>query len=81
MTLTAADFPVELSPGTWDVLRGDFPLLIDGKFVSSASGAAGVTHDPATGAALADFALGDAVDVDLAVRADRQRLADELLVG
>ncbi|AOR79574.1 aldehyde dehydrogenase family protein [Novosphingobium resinovorum] len=69
MTLTAADFPVELSPGTWDVLRGDFPLLIDGKFVSSASGAAGVTHDPATGAALADFALGDAVDVDLAVRA------------
>lgn len=69
MTATASDFPAALSPATWDVLKGDFPLLIDGRFVPAASGATATTHDPATGTALAEFAFGDAIDVDLAVRA------------
>lgn len=69
MMLTAADLPVQLSPATWDVLRGDFPLLIDGRFVPAASGASETAYDPATEKALADFAMGDATDVDRAARA------------
>jgi len=75
MTLTEDDLPVALSDATWETLRGEFPLLIDGRFVPAASGATQTAEDPATGKALGTFALGDAADIDLAVRAAAKAFA------
>jgi len=47
-------------------------MLIDGKWVESASGKTFETHDPATGKVLARVAEGDAEDVDRAARAARR---------
>ncbi|PEQ10419.1 aldehyde dehydrogenase [Novosphingobium sp. PC22D] len=58
-----------LSPATREALAGDFPLLIDGRFVEAASGRHGTTSDPATGRDLARFAMGAAEDIDRAVAA------------
>src|SRR5262245_7752187 len=48
------------------------PMLIDGKFVPSASGKTFPTFDPATGDVLARIAEGDREDVERAVRAARR---------
>lgn len=45
--------------------------VIDGRHVASSSGRSMATHDPGTGAAFAEFAAGDAADVDAAVQAAR----------
>ena len=45
---------------------------IDGRFVPAVSGATYVTENPATGRPLAEIALGDERDVDLAVAAARR---------
>jgi aldehyde dehydrogenase (NAD+) len=47
-------------------------LLIDGKFVDSASGKTFETVNPATEEVIAEVAEGDAVDIDLAVKAARR---------
>ncbi len=47
-------------------------LLIDGKWVDSASGKTFATINPATEEHIADVAEGDAVDIDLAVKAARR---------
>src|SRR5215467_6447466 len=47
-------------------------MLIDGKWVESASGKTFSTVDPATEAVLAEVAAGDKEDVDRAVRAARR---------
>src|SRR5262249_19948070 len=48
------------------------PLLIDGKFVASASGKTFPTYDPSTGEILAQVAEGDREDIERAVRAARR---------
>ena len=48
------------------------PMLIDGKFVESASGRTFPSYDPATGEVLAHVAEGDHEDVERAVRAARR---------
>ncbi len=48
------------------------PLLIDGKFVTAASGKTFPSFDPATGDVLAQVAEGDREDVERAVRAARR---------
>ena len=50
--------------------------FIDGRFVPAASGARFTTENPATGRPLAEVASGDAVDIDLAVRAARRAFDD-----
>jgi aldehyde dehydrogenase (NAD+) len=47
-------------------------LLIDGKWVNSASGKTFETINPATEEVIAEVAEGDAVDIDLAVKAARR---------
>jgi phenylacetaldehyde dehydrogenase len=47
-------------------------LLIDGKWVSAASGKTFPTYNPATGEVLAQIAEGDRVDIDAAVKAARK---------
>jgi aldehyde dehydrogenase (NAD+) len=47
-------------------------LLIDGKMVDAVSGETFATTNPATGEKLADIALGDARDIDIAVAAARR---------
>jgi len=50
--------------------------FIDGRFVPAASGARFTTENPATGRPLAEVASGDAVDIDVAVRAARRAFED-----
>jgi len=47
-------------------------LFIDGQWVEAASGRSFATHDPATGAVLAEVAEGEAEDIDRAVAAARR---------
>src|SRR6478672_7289128 len=47
-------------------------LLIDGKWVESASGKTLTTYDPANEEPLAEVAAGDKEDIDRAVRAARR---------
>jgi phenylacetaldehyde dehydrogenase len=65
-------FPGPVSAQTLEALSGSFRLLIDGQFVPAASGRTGTTTDPATGEALAEFAMAEAEDVDRAVSAARR---------
>jgi phenylacetaldehyde dehydrogenase len=51
-------------------------LFIDGQLVDAKSGKTFETVNPATGESLATVAEGDAVDIDLAVRAARQAFDD-----
>lgn len=53
-------------------LDSSLDLMIGGKDVGAANGAALNTHDPATGETLASVALGDARDIDQAVAAARR---------
>ena len=62
-------FPAPITEATRQALAGGFPLLIDGRFVDAASGRTAATCDPATGARIADFAMGGTEDVDRAVQA------------
>jgi phenylacetaldehyde dehydrogenase len=57
-------------------LSSDRSLLIDGQWVSAASGATFDTVDPATGEKLVAVAHGDAEDIDRAVAAARRALED-----
>lgn len=62
-----------LNPAVQDFVRAPFrKMLIDGKWVASASGKTFETVNPATGGALASVAEGDAEDVERAVRAARR---------
>ncbi|PTS88727.1 betaine-aldehyde dehydrogenase [Sphingomonas sp. HMWF008] len=65
------------TPAALDLLRTDLAsrarqLFIDGAFQSASSGATFDVADPATGQVFASAAAGDAVDIDLAVRAARR---------
>lgn len=65
------------APAALDELRTDLAsrarqLFIDGAFQPAASGATFDVTDPATGQVFASAAAGDAVDIDLAVRAARR---------
>ena len=51
-------------------------LFIDGQMVEAVSGKTFATINPATGEILAEVAEGDAVDIDLAVRAARRAFDD-----
>jgi phenylacetaldehyde dehydrogenase len=53
-------------------LGREHKLLIGGKWVPAQSGKVFDTHDPGTGRVIARVAEGDAVDIDLAVKAARQ---------
>ncbi len=53
-------------------MAGHYRLLIDGQWTDAASGKVFATHNPATGAHVADVAEADAADVDTAVAAARQ---------
>lgn len=75
MTDALSDLPVVISADTRTTLAGRFPLLIGGDFVDPREGGQGVSYDPATEKPLANFAMGGAVDVDLAVAAAKKAFA------
>jgi phenylacetaldehyde dehydrogenase len=53
-------------------LEGPKKMLIDGQWVSAASGKTFATHNPATGDVLTHVAEGERADIDRAVRAARR---------
>ena len=53
-------------------MASHYQLLVDGKWTDAASGKVFATHNPATGAHVADVAEADAADVDAAVAAARR---------
>jgi len=53
-------------------MASQYQLLVDGKWTNAASGKVFATHNPATGAHVADVAEADAADVDAAVAAARR---------
>ena len=59
-------------PETQVFLARPHKLLIDGEWVDGVAGETMETRDPATGLAIARFAVGGAADVDLAVSAARR---------
>ncbi|HEY6972758.1 MAG TPA: aldehyde dehydrogenase family protein, partial [Nitrospiraceae bacterium] len=60
-----------LSPtGSANIPR--YQLFIDGKWVDARSGKTFTSPNPSTGGSLAAIAEGDAVDIDIAVRAARK---------
>jgi phenylacetaldehyde dehydrogenase len=61
-----------IAAATRAILESPQLLLIGGQWCAAVSGATLATHDPATGARLAEVALGDARDIDLAVAAARR---------
>jgi phenylacetaldehyde dehydrogenase len=63
-----------LDPSTLgrSLLEREHRLLIGGAWVKARSGLSFDVHDPATGGLLARAALGEAVDIDLAVQAARK---------
>jgi aldehyde dehydrogenase (NAD+) len=63
---------VQLESSVERFVRTPRKMLIDGKWVESASGKTFETPNPATGEALARIAEGDAEDIDRAVRAARR---------
>src|SRR6201984_2603898 len=63
--------PVQLQSRVNEFLSKTRPLLIGGKWVSSASGKTFETYNPATGEVLAHIAEGDREDIDRAVKAAR----------
>jgi acyl-CoA reductase-like NAD-dependent aldehyde dehydrogenase len=64
---------LQLDPAVRDFVRAPFrKMLVDGKWVPSASGKTFDTVNPATGEVLARVAEGDAEDVERAVRAARR---------
>jgi aldehyde dehydrogenase (NAD+) len=69
MTLTA---PHGLLPSVESFTRSDKHLLIDGEWVTSASGKTFVTIDPATGDEICQVAHGEAEDIKRAVKAARK---------
>jgi aldehyde dehydrogenase (NAD+) len=56
----------------WPVKVRQTKMLIDGKWVDSASGKTFETINPATGEVIANVAEGDKADVDKAVKAARK---------
>lgn len=58
-------------------LGADHGLFIDGKVSPALSGRVFDTYDPATGKVIARVAEGDALDVDLAVKAAQRSLEDK----
>ncbi|MDG3011632.1 aldehyde dehydrogenase family protein [Rhodococcus sp. D2-41] len=69
------EYPVR-SEVTSFLSGGPKRLLIGGEWVPAASGRTFPTHDPATGAVLAEVAYGQTDDVDRAVRAARRAFDD-----
>src|ERR1700680_1105665 len=53
-------------------VKAQYPMLIGGKWVDSASGKTFATVNPATGETLCQVAEGDKADIDLAVKAARK---------
>jgi phenylacetaldehyde dehydrogenase len=72
MIARTAAIPLPVAPETRAALEGRFPLLIDGHFTDAVGGRQGTSFDPATGARLANFALGGAEDISLAVAAAKR---------
>ncbi|MFV8819310.1 aldehyde dehydrogenase family protein [Haliea sp. E17] len=61
-----------VASATREFLQQAHKLLINGRWVDGAAGETLETRDPASGAILARVAIGDATDIDLAVRAARE---------
>jgi len=67
----------EIHPAVQNFLKSQpKKLLIDGKWVGSASGKTFETCDPATGEVLARVAEGDRADIDAAVQSARKAFSD-----
>src|SRR5580698_2720387 len=63
---------IQISPQAVQFLSAPKKLLIDGRWIPSASGTTFEVKNPATGATIALAAEGDKADVDAAVRAARR---------
>jgi len=66
----------QIHPLVAEFLEKPRKMLINGKWVNSASGKTFPTYNPATGEVLADVAEGDRKDIDEAVRAARKAFDD-----
>ena len=74
MGIIATSIPTQIDRLTNDFLSREHRHLIGDNWVPSASGKTLPVHDPATGELLSSVALGDAVDIDAAVRSAREAL-------
>jgi aldehyde dehydrogenase (NAD+) len=57
-------------------IKSQYPLLINGKWLDSASGKTFPTINPATGEVICQVAEGDKADIDMAVKAARKAFED-----
>ncbi len=64
--------PIAIDSRVSEFIEKPRKLLIDGKWVNSASGKTFPTYNPATGEVLAQVAEGDRADIDAAVKAARK---------
>jgi phenylacetaldehyde dehydrogenase len=64
--------PFQIDPRVADYIEKPRKMLINGKWVSSASGKTFPSYNPATGEVLAQVAEGDRQDIDQAVKAARK---------
>src|ERR1017187_3001218 len=64
--------PIQIDSRVSDFIAKPRKMLIDGKWVNSASGKTFPTYNPATGEVLAQVAEGDCEDIDRAVKAARE---------
>ena len=70
--MAVAVYPINIDSRVTDFVNKPRKMLIDGKWVSAASGKTFPTYNPATGEVLAQVAEGDRADIDLAVKAARK---------
>ena len=84
MTATQEEVLTPDAPATWenrltptvqDFLVPPRKMLIDGKWIDSASGKTFPVYDPATGSVIAQVAEGDTEDIERAVVAARRPLS------
>src|SRR5258708_15635244 len=64
--------PIQIDSRVSDFIGKPRKMLIDGKWVSAASGKTFPSYNPATGEVLAQVAEGDRQDIDAAVKAARK---------
>src|SRR5258708_37336733 len=62
----------QIHPGGADFIEKPRKMLINGKWITAASGKTFPTYNPATGEVLAQVAEGDREDIEQAVKAARQ---------
>ena len=70
--MAVAVYPINIDSRVTDFVAKPRKMLINGKWVSAASGKTFPTYNPATGEVLAQVAEGDRADIDLAVKAARK---------